>query len=319
MTSTPTSLRRRLIGLCRDLADVRDELQLQGARLLAAPTRAHVELDQTTLFMKCAVHGAGGLRDRSERRVAAIEPVNLRARERPRRPRSRSNRSRAPHRTTLLEHLTRRGCLRVPENAAVELHVLRVATDIGDEKERAAGGHGATLAGMGSPATVAAPKAGESPFPADILEGCPMRVATPSNPRGTPKPRTRASQSCPSGSIGASSRPWSATPRAGSRRSRSWSGSSATGTWVRARTSPGIRSIRSSSSAARVTSPGYAGGGRSTRSPRCLGWPTSSRSSRSARARANTAGGRSRAQRSTWPCARAASHSRTPSAGRQDP
>ena len=134
-----------------------------------------------------------------------------------------------------------------------------------------------------------------------------------------PTPRTRASPGCRSGSTAASSCRWCATPRAGSPRSRSWSGCRAEATRARARTSPGTRSTRSSSSAAPATSRGSAGSARSTSSPRCWGWPTSSRSSRSARAPATTAGGRSRARRSTSRCARTASRSRTPSAVRREP
>ena len=47
-----------------------------------------------------------------------------------------------------------------------------------------------------------------------------------------------------------------------------------------------------------------------------LGWPTCSRSNRSATALASTAGGRSRARRWTWPCARTASRCMRRSAGR---
>jgi len=72
----------------------------------------------------------------------------------------------------------------------------------------------------------------------------------------------------------------------------------------RARTSPGIRSIRSSSSAARATSRGCAGGAPWRNSPRCSGWPTSSRSSRSATAPGSTTVGRSRARRSASPYAK---------------
>jgi len=52
----------------------------------------------------------------------------------------------------------------------------------------------------------------------------------------------------------------------------------------------------------------------STRSRRCSGWPTYSRSNRSATAPASTGGGHLRARRWTSRCARAASRCRTPSA-----
>ena len=38
-----------------------------------------------------------------------------------------------------------RGRLRVPEDAAVELHVLRVAPDVGDQEQRTPGRHSRTL------------------------------------------------------------------------------------------------------------------------------------------------------------------------------
>ena len=49
--------------LNRYLADVRDELQLQGARLRAAGAGAHVELDQPPLGVEGVVHGDGSMGD----------------------------------------------------------------------------------------------------------------------------------------------------------------------------------------------------------------------------------------------------------------
>jgi hypothetical protein len=48
MTSGADKILATLDGLGGDFPDVRDELELQGAGLLAAPARAHVELDEPT-------------------------------------------------------------------------------------------------------------------------------------------------------------------------------------------------------------------------------------------------------------------------------
>ena len=57
-------------GLRGDLADVRDELQLQVVRLRATVARAQVGRDVLALEVERAVHADGGLRHRGDRGVA---------------------------------------------------------------------------------------------------------------------------------------------------------------------------------------------------------------------------------------------------------
>ena len=59
-----------------DLADVRDELQLQVVRLRAAVARAQVGRDVLALEVERAVHGDGGLSRRGDRGVA-VQRVGL--------------------------------------------------------------------------------------------------------------------------------------------------------------------------------------------------------------------------------------------------
>jgi hypothetical protein len=67
-------------GLGGDLADVRDELQLQVVRLSAKVSRAQVRHDMLPLDVEGAVHGYGGLDSRSDRGVA-VQFVSLRREE----------------------------------------------------------------------------------------------------------------------------------------------------------------------------------------------------------------------------------------------
>src|SRR5688572_3506916 len=63
-------------GLDGDLADVRDELQLQVVGLSATVARAQVRHDMLSLDMEGAVHGDNGLDGRSDRRIA-VQRVSL--------------------------------------------------------------------------------------------------------------------------------------------------------------------------------------------------------------------------------------------------
>src|SRR5437867_5612541 len=65
-----------LDGLGGDVADVRDELQLQVVRLSATVARTQVRHDMLPLDVKGAVHGDDGLGDRSDRRIA-VQRVSL--------------------------------------------------------------------------------------------------------------------------------------------------------------------------------------------------------------------------------------------------
>src|SRR3954468_21364380 len=121
-----------------DLADVRDELQLQVARLSATVARAQVEFDQAPLHVESAVHGDNGLGDGGEPRVA-IQRVGL-AREERRVAFDLDQVEVAGRIDHLLEQAPRR-CLRVPEEGAVELHVLGVAADVSDQEESTLGLH----------------------------------------------------------------------------------------------------------------------------------------------------------------------------------
>jgi hypothetical protein len=119
--------------LDRDLSDMRDELQLQVARLGATLAGAQVQLDQPPLRVERAMHGDRSLRDGGERR-GAVQRVGL-ARKEGRVAFELDQVEVGGRIDHLLQH-ARRGCLRVPEESAVELHVLRVAADIGDQEQR---------------------------------------------------------------------------------------------------------------------------------------------------------------------------------------
>ena len=81
----------------------------------------------------------------ARQRRRAVEPVRRRGRGRRRRPRSRSS-SKPRAASTILSSMRAGGGLRVPEHAAVELHVLGVAADVGDQQHRPPGRHRRTLA-----------------------------------------------------------------------------------------------------------------------------------------------------------------------------
>jgi CRP-like cAMP-binding protein len=121
-----------------DLADVRDELQLQLARLSATFAGAQVEFDEPPLHVEAAVHGDHGLGDGGEHR-AAIQRVGL-AREEGRVAFDLDQVEVAGRIDHFLEQALR-GCFRVPEDGAVGLHVLRVAADVGDQEQRTPGLH----------------------------------------------------------------------------------------------------------------------------------------------------------------------------------
>ena len=88
--------------------------------------------------MEGAVHGDGSLGDGGDRR-AAIERVGP-AREEDRVTFDLDQVEVAGRIDHPLEQ-ARRGCLRVPEDSAVDLHVLRVAADVGDQEQRTPGLH----------------------------------------------------------------------------------------------------------------------------------------------------------------------------------
>src|SRR3954453_13195898 len=118
-------------GLGRHLADVRDELELQAVRLLAAPAGTHVELDESTLRVERAMQrdrrlSAGGYHRGS------VQPIGI-AREEGGVALDLDEVEPPRGIDDLVEHASR--CrLRVTEDAAVELHVFRISTDIRDQE-----------------------------------------------------------------------------------------------------------------------------------------------------------------------------------------
>ena len=128
--------------LSGDFSDVRDELELQVARLPAAAAGAHVQFDEPTLCVEDAVQGHRCTGDGGQRR-RPVESVEVAGEEG--RVALDLDELEVPRGVDdLVEHTSRRG-LRVPEDAAVELHVLGVAADVGNQKQRTPGCHGWTL------------------------------------------------------------------------------------------------------------------------------------------------------------------------------
>ena len=127
-----------LDGLGRNLANVRNELQLQATRLRATGAGAQVELDQPPLDVEGVVHGDGSLGDGGDRRAADQRVVRTREESRVTFDLDQVEvASRIDH---LLEQ-ARCDYLRVREDGAVGLHVLRVAPDVRDQEQRAPGLH----------------------------------------------------------------------------------------------------------------------------------------------------------------------------------
>ena len=122
------------------LPDMRDELELQATRLLAAPTGTHVELDEPTLRVESTMQGDGRTSDGGHRR-RAVQRIGV-AREEGRVALDLDEIESLRGIDDLVEHASR-CCLRVAEDAAVELHVLRVAADVRDQEQRTPSGHGA--------------------------------------------------------------------------------------------------------------------------------------------------------------------------------
>ena len=157
----PTSFRRRLIFWIATSPTCATNFSFnslvwvqlsQGHRLSSTSRRSDVE---------GAVHGDHSPGDRGERR-AAIQRVGL-AREEGRVAFDLDQVEVGGRIDHLLEQAPR-GCLRVPEDGAVGLHVLRVAADVGDQEQRtpgllqagdATGGRAVTTTLRGSPQAVA--------------------------------------------------------------------------------------------------------------------------------------------------------------------
>lgn len=119
-----------LDGLRRDLADVRDELQLQLTRLSAPVAGARVGRDQVPFGMEGSVHGDRSLGGRGDRDIA-VQDVSI---------------TREEGGVTLdldeieaarrVDHLLEQpssGRLSVGEAGPVKAHVLGVAADVGDQ------------------------------------------------------------------------------------------------------------------------------------------------------------------------------------------
>ena len=132
MTSIPTSVLPLLDGLGRDLADVRNELQLQVVRLSATVARAEVRRDIPPLDVERAVHRDDGLGGRSDRGVA-FQRVSLTREER-----------RVAFDLDQVEavggidHLFEQpggGYLGVGEAHPMGAHVLGVAADVSDQEK----------------------------------------------------------------------------------------------------------------------------------------------------------------------------------------
>jgi hypothetical protein len=115
-----------------DLADVRDELQLQVFRLSTACARAHVGHDMLPLDVEGAVHGDGGLGRRSD--SVAISRASPTTEE--------GGVAFDLDQVEVaggIDHLSEQpggGCLGVSEAHPMGAHVLGVAADISDQEER---------------------------------------------------------------------------------------------------------------------------------------------------------------------------------------
>jgi hypothetical protein len=125
-------------GLGGDLADVRDELQLQVLRLSATFARAQIRHDMLPLDMEGAVHGDNSLDCRSDRRIAV----------------QRVSPTREEGRVAFdldqvevaggIDHLLDQSGgdrLGMAEAHPMGPHVVGIAADVGDEKKRLRRGH----------------------------------------------------------------------------------------------------------------------------------------------------------------------------------
>src|SRR6478735_9403358 len=131
-----------LDGLASDFPDVRDELQFQAAGLRAALAGADVELDKPTLRVEGAMHGDGRVGDGGHR-CRSVQSVGV-ARQEGRVALDLDQVKASGSVDDLVEHASR-GRLRVSEHAAVKVHVLRVAADVGDQEQCTTSRHGGTV------------------------------------------------------------------------------------------------------------------------------------------------------------------------------
>src|SRR5207249_1589462 len=118
--------------------NVHNKLQLQSAGLRAALAGAYVELDEPTLRMEGTMHGDGYTSDGGQRR-RSVQPVGVARKEG--RVALDLDQVKVWRSVDDLVEQTSRGGLRMPEDAAVGVHVLRVAADVGDQEQRTPSRH----------------------------------------------------------------------------------------------------------------------------------------------------------------------------------
>src|SRR3954463_13406700 len=132
--------------------------QRQGAGLRAALAGTQVPLDEPALLVEGTVHGDHGTSDGGQRR-SSVHPVGV----------AREeggvlldlDQVEVPRGSDGLVEQASGGRLRVPQHPAVELHVLRVAPDVGDQEQYTPGRHDGDERGADAVTVVRSPGRGD--------------------------------------------------------------------------------------------------------------------------------------------------------------